>query len=153
MRMSGRVLVIAGSDSGGGAGIQADIKTVTALGGYAASAITALTAQDTRAVHAIHDVPPEFLRQQIAVVLEDIGADAIKIGMLHRAEVVEVVADMLRGAAANIPVVLDPVMMAKGGEALIEAPAAQALRRNLLNLTSLLTPNLPEAAALTGREI
>jgi hydroxymethylpyrimidine/phosphomethylpyrimidine kinase len=153
MRMSGRVLVIAGSDSGGGAGIQADIKTVTALGGYAASAITALTAQDTRAVHGIHDVPPEFLRQQIAVVLEDIGADAIKIGMLHRAELVEVVVGLLRGAAASIPVVLDPVMAAKGGEALLENAAAQALRRDLLNLTSLLTPNLPEAAVLTGREI
>lgn len=153
MRMTGRVLVIAGSDSGGGAGIQADIKTVTALGGYAASAVTALTAQDTRAVYAIHDVPAEFLRQQIAVVLEDIGADAIKIGMLHRVEAVEVVAGMLRGAAAGIPVVLDPVMNAKGGETLVQGPATQALRRDLLNLTSLLTPNLPEAAALTGRAI
>src|SRR5258708_3741609 len=106
MRMSGRVLVIAGSGSRGGAGIQADLKTVTALGGYAASAVTALTAQDTRAVHGIHDVPAEFIRQQIAVVLEDIGADAIKVGMLLRADVVAVVASMLRDVAVGIPVVL-----------------------------------------------
>jgi hydroxymethylpyrimidine/phosphomethylpyrimidine kinase len=149
MRLTGRVLVIAGSDSGGGAGIQADIKTITALGGYAATALTALTAQDTRAVHAIHEVPAEFVKRQIEVVLADIGADAIKIGMLHRAEAIAAVCEVLRGPAAKIPVVLDPVMAAKGGEALIDAEATQALRRDLLNLTTLLTPNLPEAAALT----
>ena len=153
MRLAGRVLVIAGSDSGGGAGLQADVKTVTALGGYAATAVTALTAQDTRAVHAVHDVPADFLRRQIAVLLADIGADAIKIGMLHRADTVQAVVEELKDAAARIPIVLDPVMAAKGGETLLQSAAVQALRRDLISLAALLTPNLPEAAVLAGRAI
>ena len=111
--MKGRVLIIAGSDSGGGAGIQADIKTVTALGAYAATAITALTAQDTKDVHGIHEVPPEFVAQQIAVVLDDIGADVIKTGMLHRVEIVMAVLDALDAHGPAIPLVVDPVMVAR----------------------------------------
>jgi hydroxymethylpyrimidine/phosphomethylpyrimidine kinase len=144
----GRVLIVAGSDSGGGAGIQADIKTVTALGGYAMTAVTALTAQNTQGVFAVHDVPPEFVAQQIEVVLRDIGADCVKIGMLHRAEIVEVVADTL--ARAGIPIVVDPVMVAKGGHALLAAEAVRSLRSGLAPMATLLTPNLPEAHALAG---
>jgi len=117
--MQGRVLVIAGSDSGGGAGIQADIKTITALGAYAATAITALTAQNTLGVHGVLPVPPAFIRQQIEVVLSDIGADVIKIGMLGDATTIETVCDTLAAHASGIPVVLDPVMVAKGGHALL----------------------------------
>ena len=148
--MRGRVLIIAGSDSGGGAGIQADIKTVTALGGYAATAITALTAQNTRGVFAILDVPPAFIAQQIELVLDDIGADCIKIGMLHRADVIETVADVLEGRAAAIPLVLDPVMVAKGGHPLLATDATESLRQRLLPMATVLTPNLPEAEALVG---
>ena len=114
----GRVLIIAGSDSGGGAGIQGDIKTVTCLGGYAATAITALTAQNTQGVFAIHDVPEDFIAQQIKLVLDDIGADVFKTGMLNKASVINVVADIIP-AYQNIPLVLDPVMFAKGGAALM----------------------------------
>lgn len=146
----GRVLIIAGSDSGGGAGIQADIKTVTALGGYAASAVTALTAQNTRGVFGIHDVPPAFVVRQIEVVLGDIGADCVKIGMLHRPEIVEAIGDVLGGAAAGIAVVLDPVMVAKGGHALLVPEAVESLRRRLVPMATILTPNLPEARALAG---
>lgn len=148
--MQGRILIIAGSDSGGGAGIQADIKTVTALGGYAATAVTALTAQNTRGVFGIHDVPPAFIAQQIDLVLDDIGADCIKIGMLHRADVIEAVADALSRRAVAIPLVLDPVMLAKGGHPLLATDAIEALRRRLLPLATVLTPNLPEAEALVG---
>src|SRR5262249_44330386 len=112
--MKGRVLVIAGSDSGGGAGIQADIKAVTMLGGYAATAIAALTAQNTRGVFGVHDVPPQFVAQQMSLVLEDIGADAIKTGMLSKAEVIETVARTLEAMAPDVPLVIDPVMVAKG---------------------------------------
>src|SRR5882757_6265675 len=114
----GRILIIAGSDSGGGAGIQADIKTVTMLGGYAATAISALTAQNTQGVFGIHEVPVDFIRQQILLVLEDIGADAIKTGMLHSVEVIKAVADSL--APYHLPLILDPVMVAKGGAALLQ---------------------------------
>lgn len=148
--MKGRVLIVAGSDSGGGAGIQADIKTVTALGAYAATAITALTAQNTEGVAGIHEVPPDFVALQMRTVLEDIGADCIKIGMLHRAEVIAAVASVLERDAAGIPVVLDPVMVAKGGAALLEDDAVAALRRLLVPRAALITPNIPEAAALTG---
>src|SRR6478609_8447790 len=112
--MKGRVLVIAGSDSGGGAGIQADIKTVTMLDAFAATAITAVTAQNTQGVHGVLPVPPDFIRQQIEVVLDDIGADAVKTGMLHDAEVIETVASVLTQRASGVPLVLDPVMVAKG---------------------------------------
>ena len=148
--MSGRVLVVAGSDSGGGAGIQADLKTVTALGGYAATAITALTAQNTQGVFSIVGVEPGFIAQQMQVVLADIGADCIKTGMLHNAAVIEAVVDVLDRAAAGIPVVVDPVMYAKGGDALIDPAAVETLIRRLLPRAALVTPNLREAEALSG---
>ncbi|HSU06916.1 MAG TPA: bifunctional hydroxymethylpyrimidine kinase/phosphomethylpyrimidine kinase [Acetobacteraceae bacterium] len=148
--MHGRVLVIAGSDSGGGAGIQADIKTITALGGYAATSITALTAQNTLGVHAVLPVPPDFVRQQIAVVLDDIGADAVKSGMLANAAIIEAVAEELTARAGRVPLVLDPVMVAKGGAALLATNAIAALKGRLLPLATVITPNLPEAEALSG---
>ncbi len=151
--MRGRVLIIAGSDSGGGAGIQADIKTVTALGGYAATAITALTAQDTHTVHGVHEVPPEFVAQQIAVVLDDIGADAIKTGMLHRTEILEIVAETLAAKAPNIPLVVDPVMVAKGGASLLDDDTRGVLRNKLVSQATVLTPNVPEAEILAGMAI
>ncbi len=149
---AGRVLVVAGSDSGGGAGIQADIKAIMALGGYAATAITALTAQNTLGVHGVLPVPPHFVRQQIDAVLDDIGADAVKTGMLGSAEVVQTVAAALRRRGSP-PLVVDPVMVAKGGARLLDDPAVAALRRDLLPLAALLTPNVPEAEALTGLSI
>jgi hydroxymethylpyrimidine/phosphomethylpyrimidine kinase len=148
--MRGRVLIVAGSDSGGGAGIQADIKTVTALGGYAMTALTALTAQNTEGVFAIHDVPPAFVAQQMRVVLDDLGADCIKIGMLHRPEIIDAVCEVLNVEAAGIPVVVDPVMIAKGGHALLTPNAMTALRARLVPMARVLTPNLPEAEALAG---
>jgi hydroxymethylpyrimidine/phosphomethylpyrimidine kinase len=151
--MQGRVLVIAGSDSGGGAGIQADIKTITALGAFAATAITALTAQNTLGVHGVLPVPPDFIRQQIEVVLSDIGADVIKIGMLGDVATIDTVCDALADFAPATPVVLDPVMVAKGGHALLAADAVDSLRRRLLPLSAVITPNLPEAEALTGLTI
>ena len=149
MQPRGRVLIIAGSDSGGGAGVQADIKTVTMLGGYAATAITAVTVQDTVGVSAIHPVPPDMVAAQARAVLDDIGADAIKTGMLGDAATVEAVAEVLEGAAA-IPAVVDPVMAAKGGAALLEARAMDAFKARLVPRAALLTPNAPEAEALTG---
>jgi hydroxymethylpyrimidine/phosphomethylpyrimidine kinase len=151
--VKGRVLIVAGSDSGGGAGIQADLKTVTALDGYAATAITALTAQDTRDVHAIHEVPPEFVRRQIEVVLDDIGADCIKTGMLHRIEVLRAVTDTLRAKAAATPLVADPVMVAKGGARLLQEDSIAFVRQRLLPLATVLTPNVPEAEILAERRI
>ena len=151
--MKGRVLIIAGSDSGGGAGIQADIKAVTALGGYAATAITALTAQDTETVHAIEEVPAAFVRRQIDVVLDDIGADCIKTGMLHRNEIVEVVADALAARAGSVPLVVDPVMVAKGGATLLNPETIDILKTRLIPRATVLTPNAPEAELLTGLTI
>src|SRR6266700_1873104 len=112
--MIGRVLIIAGSDSGGGAGIQADIKTVTMLDAFAATAVTALTAQNTQGVFGVLPIAPEFIRQQIEVVLDDIGADAVKTGMLHDAAVIETVVEVIAARAPEVPMVLDPVMVAKG---------------------------------------
>jgi hydroxymethylpyrimidine/phosphomethylpyrimidine kinase len=149
----GRVLIIAGSDSGGGAGIQADIKTVTALGGYAATAITALTAQNTKGVFGVLDVPPDFISQQIAVVLDDIGADAIKTGMLNKPEAIVAIADTLQAKARGVPVVVDPVMVAKGGHKLLDDAAHSALLERLIAVASIVTPNVPEAEALTGLRI
>ncbi|MEN6542847.1 bifunctional hydroxymethylpyrimidine kinase/phosphomethylpyrimidine kinase [Parvibaculum sp.] len=149
----GRVFIIAGSDSGGGAGIQADIKTVTALGGFAATAITAITVQDTLGVHAIHEVPLDIVRDQIRVVLDDIGADAVKTGMLHSAAVIEMVAEEIGLRAPSAALVVDPVMIAKGGATLLQADAVVALKRALIPLATLITPNAPEASALTGRRI
>jgi len=151
--MKGRVLIAAGSDSGGGAGIQADTKTVTALGGYAATAITALTAQDTLDVHGIEDVPPDFVYQQMKVVLADIGADAIKTGMLHAIATLEAVAQAIHDHAPGIPLVVDPVMVAKGGAKLLQLDTVDFLTRNLVPLATLLTPNVPEAEFLTGLTI
>lgn len=151
--MQGRVLVIAGSDSGGGAGIQADIKAITALDAFAATAITALTAQNTNGVFGVLPVPPDFIRQQIEVVLIDIGADVIKIGMLGDTATIGTVADALEDFAPQTPVVLDPVMVAKGGAALLQQEAVESLRSRLLPLCAVITPNLPEAEALTGLTI
>ena len=150
----GRVLIVAGSDSGGGAGIQADLKTVTALGGYGMTAITALTAQNTLGVFGIHPVPAEFVVQQMRVVLDDIGADAIKIGMLGSAEIVLAVADLLDSPVArDIPVVLDPVMISTSGRALLDAAGVEAMKTRLMPRATLLTPNLIEATALSGVHI
>lgn len=147
-----RVLTIAGSDSGGGAGIQADLKTFSALGCYGMSVVTALTAQNTTGVTGIHAVPPDFVVQQMTAVFTDIGVDAVKIGMLYSAELILAVAEGLRRhAAANI--VLDPVMAAQSGDKLLQDEAITALKNNLLPLATVLTPNLPEAAMLLGREI
>lgn len=143
-----RVLAIAGSDSGGGAGIQADIKTITALGGYAMTAITAITVQNTLGVFGIHAVPREIVRGQIEHVLSDLGADAIKIGMLGDAQTVETVA--LAIAHHDAPLVLDPVMIAKGGAALLEDAAVEALKTRLITRALVVTPNAPEAERLTG---
>ncbi len=151
--MQGRVLIVAGSDSGGGAGIQADIKAVTALGGHAATAIAALTAQNTLGVYGIHPIPVPFVRQQMAVVLDDIGADALKTGMLATAEVIEAVAEEAAARAPGVPLVVDPVMVAKGGHRLLAEDATQALIDRLLPLAAILTPNLPEAEVLTGMTI
>lgn len=151
--MRGRVLIVAGSDSGGGAGIQADIKTVTMLDGYAATAITALTAQNTEGVFGVLPIPPEFIRKQIEVVLDDIGADAVKTGMLHDAAVIETVAAVLQERASAVPLVVDPVMVAKGGARLIDPGAIEALKRLLIARATVLTPNLPEAETLCGASI
>jgi hydroxymethylpyrimidine/phosphomethylpyrimidine kinase len=148
--VNGRVLIVAGSDSGGGAGIQADIKAVTAMNGFAATAITALTAQNTKGVHGVVPVEPAFIAQQIEVVLSDIGADALKTGMLHSALVIATVADAFRKHARGVPLVVDPVMVAKGGHRLLLTEAEAALRDTLLPMATLLTPNLPEAEVLVG---
>lgn len=149
----GRVLVVAGSDSGGGAGIQGDIKTITMLGGYAATAITALTAQNTQGVFGIHDVPEDFIRQQITLVLDDIGADAIKTGMLHKASVIETIAATIAPYLPAMPLILDPVMFAKGGAALLQPDALETLKQKLIPLATLITPNIPEAEYLSGVRI
>jgi len=149
----GRVLIVAGSDSGGGAGIQADIKAVTALQGYAATAITALTAQDTTGVHGVFPVPTDFIQSQMRIVLGDIGADCIKTGMLHSAEVIEAVCEVLEADGAGVPVVVDPVMVAKGGASLLVDDAVETLRTRLVPRATVLTPNVPEAEALAGRTV
>lgn len=149
----GRVLIIAGSDSGGGAGIQADIKTVTALGGYAMTAVTAITVQDTLGVHGIHEIPVDIVRAQIAVTLADIGADAVKTGMLHSAEIIEAAAEEISRLAPDAALVVDPVMVAKGGAALLKSEAVEALKSVLIPLATIITPNAPEASALTGRRV
>ncbi len=147
----GRVLIIAGSDSGGGAGIQADIKTVTLLGGYAATAVTAITVQNTMGVFGVHKVPTEVILAQARAVLDDIGADVIKTGMLGDAQVVEAISDLLE--QAGLPAVIDPVMAAKGGASLLDSTAMEAVRTRLVPRARLLTPNAPEAAALTGLDV
>ena len=145
----GRVLIIAGSDSGGGAGLQADLKTVTMLGGYAAVAVTAVTVQNTLGVSDVFPIPPEIVLAQGRAVLNDIGADALKLGMLGDAVTAEVAAELIE-LAGDAPAVVDPVMIAKGGAALMAPDALAVLRNRLLPLATVLTPNAPEAAALTG---
>ncbi len=151
-RALGRVLILAGSDSSGGAGIQADIKTVTALGGYAATAITAVTVQNTLGVQAVHALPPALVTAQARAVLEDVGADAIKTGMLGGTDMVEAVAGIL-GDWPGMATVIDPVMIAKGGAALLDPEAVEAVRSLLIPKAWLLTPNAPEAGALTGLKV
>jgi hydroxymethylpyrimidine/phosphomethylpyrimidine kinase len=146
--VKGRVLVIAGSDSGGGAGVQADIKTITMLGGYAATAITAVTVQNTLGVSAVHPIPLEIIAAQARAVLSDIGADAIKTGMLGDVATVELVGQLID--EAGVPAVIDPVMIAKGGAPLLADAAVGAVRGVLVPRAALLTPNAPEAKALTG---
>lgn len=150
MGKTGRVLAIAGSDSGGGAGIQADIKAVTACGGYAMTAVTAVTVQNTQGVTDIHAVPDTIIDAQIRSVLGDIGADAIKTGMLGQASTVKTIARTLAGIAPDIPLILDPVMVATSGDRLVDDDAFAAIRDDLLPQAFLVTPNAPEAEALTG---
>jgi hydroxymethylpyrimidine/phosphomethylpyrimidine kinase len=144
----GRVLVIAGSDSSGGAGIQADIKSITMMGGYAATAVTAVTVQNTRGVSAVHPVPADIIEGQIRAALTDIGADVIKTGMLATAETVELVARLIEELAPQAPLILDPVMVATSGDRLIDDAAETALRERLLPRAFLVTPNIPEAEAM-----
>ena len=149
VQILGRVLIIAGSDSGGGAGIQGDLKTVTMLGGFGATAVTAITAQNTLGVTGVHPIPLDMIEAQARAVLDDIGADAIKTGMLGDVDVVERVAQIL-DSATGVPAVIDPVMIAKGGHPLLADRAISAVRSLMVPRATLLTPNAPEAAALTG---
>ena len=142
-----RVLIIAGSDSGGGAGIQADIKTVTMLGGHAMTAITAITAQNTLGVQAVHPVPVDMVVAQMTSVLDDLGVDAVKIGMIGSAATVHAVADVLQ--TLDVPIVFDPVMIATSGSVLADADTIAAFER-LMGIASVVTPNIPELAALGG---
>ena len=150
--MRGRVLIIAGSDPSGGAGLQADIKTVTALGGYAATAVTALTVQNTKGVTAVEAVSPTVIKAQIEAVMRDIGADAIKIGMIGGVEAAEVIERALK-KYDDIPVVLDPVLVATSGDALAAEGVAAFIRNRLASLSAVITPNTDEAGVLTGMEI
>lgn len=152
-RKDGRVLVIAGSDSGGGAGIQADIKSITMLGGYAMTAVTAITAQDTRGVHGVWPVPVEGVVKQIECCLNDIGVDAIKTGMLGSALLVEQVAETLSELGGLAARVIDPVMVATSGDRLVDAKAVDAIRAELVPGARLVTPNAPEAEVLTGKAV
>lgn len=151
-RAVANVLTIAGSDSGGGAGIQADLKTFQAIGCYGMSAITVLTAQNTQTVRSIFPSSPEFLKDQLAAVFEDIYVDAVKIGMVYSSALVEVIANALKTYNAR-RIVLDPVMVAKGGSPLLQTDAVDALKSLLLPLADLITPNLPEAEILVGEQI
>ena len=149
----GAVLSVAGSDSGGGAGIQADIKTISLLGSYAATVLTALTAQNTRGVSSIHGLPPSFICDQLDAVLSDIPIDVIKTGMLHTPAIISALAERLGERKVYIPMVIDPVMVAKGGASLLELEAVQVFCDQLMPLAYLLTPNVPEAERLLGRTI
>ncbi|MCJ8518646.1 hydroxymethylpyrimidine/phosphomethylpyrimidine kinase [Pseudorhizobium tarimense] len=147
--MIANILTIAGSDPSGGAGIQADLKAFAARGTYGMAVLTALTAQNTQGVTGVHLIPADFVASQISAVFDDVRVDAVKIGMIATAEIAEAVADAL-AAHPDVPVVLDPVMVAKGGASLLAPEAVEALNRRLLPLATLITPNLPEAAALLG---
>jgi len=152
-RVDGRVLVVAGSDSGGGSGIQADIKAVTALGGYAMTAVTALTAQNTEGVNGIVETTGGFVAKQMRLALKDIGADVIKIGLVPNEETIESVHYTYREFAPEIPIVLDPVMMARGGHPLIDREAIHLVRQHFLLHAFIATPNIAEVELLTGMEI
>jgi len=152
LRQYRKVLTIAGSDSGGGAGIQADLKTFSAIGCYGMSVITALTAQNTQGVKGIHAVPPAFAVEQIEAVLGDIGADAIKIGMLYSAELIEAVVQALKKHGAR-KIVVDPVMVAQSGDKLLQEDAIEAIKTHLMPLADVVTPNIPEASVLSGLQL
>jgi hydroxymethylpyrimidine/phosphomethylpyrimidine kinase len=147
------VLSIAGSDPSGGAGIQADLKAFAACGTYGMAAITALTAQNTQGVTGIHAVPPAFVAAQIRAIFDDIRVDAVKIGMVATAEIAEVIADMLEAKKESLLIVLDPVMVAKGGSPLLSEEAVAAVRDRLMPLAAIVTPNLPEASVLLGEAV
>lgn len=150
---SGRVLVIAGSDSGGGAGIQADIKAIMAMGGYAMTAVTAITVQDTTGVHDVHPIPVSTVISQMKVCLSDIGADAIKTGMLGHADLVEQAAEALDEQARDTPRIIDPVMVATSGDRLVDRRAVESIASLLVPGAALVTPNAPEAEILTGKSV
>ena len=152
MKPKSKVLIIAGSDSSGGAGIQADIKTVTALGSYAMTAVTAITSQNTKGVKAISSIPAKHIQKQIIMVLDDIGANAIKIGMLHNTSIIKCIHKTLKKYKIK-NVVLDPVMVSKGGSKLVNSNSIKYLKKLLLPLCDLVTPNIPEAEVLTGYSI
>ncbi|MGH8507982.1 MAG: bifunctional hydroxymethylpyrimidine kinase/phosphomethylpyrimidine kinase [Gammaproteobacteria bacterium] len=151
--MQGRVLVIAGSDSSGGAGIQADIRAITALGGRAATAITALTAQNIQRVHAIIGIDPAFVARQAEAVIEDIGADCIKTGMFYSAEIIDAICNLMEARAPGIPWVVDPVMLATSGTTLLDPRGVKRLVTRVFPHAAVLTPNIPEAERLTGMRI
>ena len=151
--MISRVLSIAGTDPSGGAGIQADIKTITAFKGYALSVITALVAQNTTGVKAIMDIPVDFISKQLDCVLEDISVDSIKIGMLNKPDVVNLVSEKIEDHAINCPLVIDPVMVAKSGDILLTKDARSALIKKLLPLAFIITPNIPEAEIIAEMSI
>ncbi|MDB2415503.1 bifunctional hydroxymethylpyrimidine kinase/phosphomethylpyrimidine kinase [Rickettsiales bacterium] len=147
-----RILSIAGSDCSGGAGIQADIKAITVCGGYASTAITALTAQNTQGVFGIHEIPNGFIAQQIDLILSDIGADIIKTGMLCNREIIETISYILEGYS-QIPMVIDPVMISTSGSTLLDPKAIESLKELLIARALVVTPNIPEAEVLYGKEI
>lgn len=151
--MQGRVLSIAGSDSGGGAGIQADIKTITKLGGYAATAVTCVTVQNTQGVRAVHAVPADIVYDQIIAVLEDIGADTIKMGMLLNSDIIKAVHQAITDHQFQGAIIIDPVMVATSGDRLLEEDAVKAYHDLLLPIASLITPNIPELSILADCEI
>ncbi|MCR5453685.1 MAG: bifunctional hydroxymethylpyrimidine kinase/phosphomethylpyrimidine kinase [Bacteroidales bacterium] len=152
MKQYHKVITIAGTDSGGGAGVPADIKAISANGGYAACVITAVTAQNTLGVTAVHDIPPEIIKAQASAVFSDIGADAVKIGMLSKTDTVNAVADILTLSPTK-NIVLDPVMVSTSGHRLLQPDAIDALRCNLMPKALLITPNIPEAEVLLGEKI
>jgi len=152
LKTKSKILIIAGSDSSGGAGIQADIKTVTALGSYAMTAITAVTAQNTKGVKKITPISTKNVQKQITMILDDIGADGVKIGMLHNSSTIKCVYSILKKYKLK-NIVLDPVMVAKGGTKLINNSSIKYLKKLLLPLSNLVTPNIPEAEVLTGYSI
>ncbi len=152
MKPNSKILIIAGSDSSGGAGIQADIKTITSLGSYAMTAVTAVTVQNTQGVKSVIPIPPKEIKNQIIFTARDIKPDAIKIGMLHSSKVVKEVIEAVKKIRTN-KIILDPVMVAKGGAELIDNNAIQILKKRLIKEVSLITPNIPEAEILTGIKI